>query len=107
MSLKDIEYFKCIRCGHPVVEIQNQVFHVELEDVTGTDEDTLLVNIACGYFLNSEEIDEYMAARQKELEQDVLSRLPAGYGIRFFVGDAYCTCKKPEIDRQQPENYLL
>ena len=107
MSLKDIEYFKCVRCGHPVVEIQNQVFHVELEDITGTDDDTLFVNITCGYFLNSDDIEEYAYARIKEIEQDVLSRLPAGYGIRFFVGDAYCTCKKPEIDRQQPENYLL
>ena len=100
-GLNELNYDKCSNCGHPAIEIQGQAFHVELEDIKGTEDDILFVSLQCNYHLVDEDVEEYIDDKLKELEEDIRDRVASGYTIEVLFGGLGCICKEPKIDHKK------
>ena len=106
-GLNELNYDKCSNCGHPAIEIQGQAFHVELEDIKGTEDDILFVSLQCDYNLIDADAKQYVEEKVEELEDDIRDRVTSGYRIQFYVSDFRCICKDPKVDHKKAENRFL
>ena len=100
-ELNELNYDKCSNCGHPAIEIRGRAFHVNLDDVTATDEDILFLTRQCNYHLVDEDVEEYIDDKLKELEEDIRDRVASGYTIEVLFGGLGCICKEPKIDHKK------